>query len=506
MKIIEFPGAATVPDGADVFVLGSRQAQNEACLMQLGRDAVIIDTSGHVPFDASLIVRSVRAGHSPVIVITDDYFHEVGTWLEENPELDFSRCSVYYVPTVETRYDLAYRARYRDTPLRDIIVFRSGPHASAYVAGMDFSDNALALFEYMLREHLNERYELVWFVKSPEAFEERYRSIPNVTFLPFSGSDTSDAVVRDRYYEKLCLAKWIFFTDAYGFCRNAREDQVRVQLWHGCGFKTRVNFVPCEHRYEYNIVVSPLYQKIHAKIFGLREDQVLVTGYPKEDWLFHPATDWPERLGLPCASKYIFWLPTFRKVGTAGLENLDTYDMMGDTGLPVVQDEKMLEHLEQELAASDAVLVIKLHPFQDARRVHVGRFPHICLLTNETLRRADLQINEILADADALVSDYSSVAIDFMVLDRPIAFTVSDMEAYVAARGFVFEDILGWLPGAHLRNFEDFQSFVRDVCHGKDRTAALRARLNQKMHSFFDDQSSRRVCEALGIGTGGTHR
>lgn len=459
---------------------------------------MFVDTSGHAPVDFTPIAACQAAGGVPEIVIADDYFDEVRGWLAADARLDLGCAHVRVALSHASELYLAHRERYADEPLRDIIVFRSGPHPSAYVPGMDFSDNARALFEYLLRERLDERYELVWFVHDPQALAGRYDG-RRVTFLPDSSAEGGDAALTEAYYEKLCLAKWIFFTDAYGFCRYTRKDQVRVQLWHGCGFKTRVNFVPCAHRYEYNIVISPLYQRIHARIYGLRADQVLVTGYPKEDWLFHPAKDWQRQLGVPQARKYIFWLPTFRKVAEAGLAEVDAYDLAGDTGLPVVESAAMLEQLERDLSAADAVLLIKLHPFQDAQRVHAGRLPHICLVDNAALHQADLQINEVLAGADALISDYSSAAVDFMVLDRPIAFTVADIDQYVAARGFVFDDIHAWLPGAQIATFDAFRAFVQEVCRGEDTTRALRARLNREMHAFFDDQSARRVCEALGI-------
>jgi len=480
-----------------LFVLAPQRALAERVVK--GRAFCFVDTSGHEPVDFSAIASCQETGGIPELLIADDYFEEVRSWLAADARINLTSAHVRVVLSRASERYLSYRSRYADDPLRDIIVFRSGPHPSAYVPGMDFSDNARALFEYMLREHFDDRYELVWFVHDPQEFAGRYLG-RRVTFLPDHAAEGGEA--SEAYYEKLCLARWIFFTDAYGFCRYTRSDQVRVQLWHGCGFKTRVNFVPCEHRYEYNIVVSPLYQQIHEKIYGLRNDQVLVTGYPKEDWLYHRADGWQERLGVPQAKTYIFWLPTFRKVAEAGLAEVDAYDLAGDTGLPVIENAAMLEQLEQDLAAANAVLLIKLHPFQDVRRIHAGDFPHICLVDNETLHQADLQINEVLADADALISDYSSAAVDFMVLDRPIAFTVTDIDEYIAARGFVFDDILEWLPGAHLSTFEDFQSFVRDVCAGKDGTANVRARLNRKMHSFFDDRSSQRVCEALGIAAG----
>jgi len=458
-----------------------------------------IDTSGHDPIDLRPIVACQERGDTPEIYITDDYFPEVRSWLEAEPRLDLGRCHVHEVYSEATKWYLSYREQYAQEPLRDIIVFRSGPHPSAYVPGMDFSDNARALFAYMLAAQYNDRYELVWFVHDPQEFAGRYAGVPNVTFLPDSGADSEEKTVRDAYYEKLCLAKWIFFTDAYGFCRYPHPGQVRVQLWHGCGFKTRVNFVPCEHRYEYNIVISPLYKEIHQRIYGLRPDQVLVTGYPKEDWLLHPVEEWQQRLGVPQADRYIFWLPTFRKVEQKGLAEVDAYMLQGDTGLPLATTQAQLEALNDVLSAQNTMLLIKLHPFQDRSLVHVEHLSHVFLLDNAALHQADLPINQVLADAAALISDYSSAAVDYMILDRPIAFALTDLEQYTAKRGFVFDDILNWLPGEKLYTFEDMLSFIRDIGQGVDRTAELRSRLNAKMHTFFDDQSSKRVCEALGI-------
>ncbi len=246
-----------------------------------------------------------------VLLITSDYIQEVFEAVCEVLKEDFQDIIIYYFANHETEYEEYYRKKYADESLKSMIVFRSGPHASSYVKGMDFADNARALFECALQVGLNRTYELVWLVKNPEEFRQ-YDLIENVKFVSYDWSVSEEEEQRDAYYDALCLAKYIFFTDAYGFARNCRKDQIRIQLWHGCGFKTRVNFVRCEKRYEYTTVISDLYADIHADIYGLRKDQVLVTGYAKQDWLFHPEKEDIIRLQLPVAEKYIFWLPTFR--------------------------------------------------------------------------------------------------------------------------------------------------------------------------------------------------
>lgn len=433
-----------------------------------------------------------------VIVITSDYYREVYKKLCQLDGLVNNVDIVYYVANKETEIEEKYRRFYQDKKLENIIVFRSGPHASSYVKGMDFSDNARALFEYMLKERYNEQYELVWLVKHPEEFS-RYSVYKNVYFLSFDWSVSEDEEQCKRYYRALCLAKYIFFTDAYGFARNCREDQIRVQLWHGCGFKTRVNFVRCENRYEYTTVISDLYAKIHADIYGLRDDQVLVTGYAKQDWLFYPIEKRILRdIGIPEASKYIFWLPTFRTTEQK-LSQLNEYELESDTGLPILNTYSKLCELNYVLEDKKTVLIIKLHPFQDKEKIRCKDYSNIVLLDNEVLAEHDIQINQLLGWADALISDYSSAAVDYLLLDRPVAFTLDDVEEYKHSRGFVFEPIRDWLPGAEIYDFKDFKEYIEDVIEGRDPAGEKRRSIASKMHDFGDDQSSKRILEALGI-------
>lgn len=435
--------------------------------------------------------------HQTVIVIISDYYREAYAKIRDVLETVNPDVGVFYFANRETEYEESYRARYQNEPLENLIVFRSGPHASSYVKGMDFADNARALFEYALQTELNHQYELVWFVKNPAEFDQ-YRDMENVSFLSFDWSVSDNREERDAYYRALCLAKYIFFTDAYGFVRNCRSDQIRVQLWHGCGFKTRVNFVRCENRYEYTTVISDLYADIHADIYGLRKDQILVTGYAKQDWLFHPSEEDMKKLHIPHAGKYIFWLPTFRSTEHK-LEQLNEYDLESETGLPIVDTKEKMKCLNALLEENNIVLIVKLHPFQDRNMICCDNYSNIYLIENEDLVAEDIPINRLLGRADALISDYSSAAVDFMLLDRPIAFMLEDLEEYGQSRGFVFDNIRDWLPGKEIFLFEDICVFIGEIANGRDATMDKRRALRKKMHKYCDDNNCQRILEALGI-------
>ena len=434
-----------------------------------------------------------------IILIFDDYHNDVFKRLKNVSEIRTRFSCIYYYPNKETRYYFFYLDKYKDIPLKNVLVFRSGPHASGYVHGMDFADNARALFDYMLQEGYNNRYELVWLVNSPEEFQERYSQIDNVKFLPYSGAISDDIFMREAYYEAICLAKFIFFTDAYGFCRYIRPGQIRVQLWHGCGIKRRVNFVPCESRYEYMTVISKMYAELHGRDYGLREQQLLVTGYPKEDWLFHPLGDWRKKFKIPEAKKYVFWLPTFRTTAVDGLKLLDEGNGKWETGLPIVSSHQQIKLLNSFLCEKNVVLILKLHPFQRRESINVRQCSNIVFLENEDLFREDVALNQILGHADALISDYSSAAIDYSILDRPIAFTLDDWQEYNDSRGFNWPAVRDWLPGVEIYTFDEFKNFINDIAVGRDISAEKRRCLNQEFHDFFDDKSSERIIKALGI-------
>ena len=89
---------------------------------------------------------------------------------------------------------------------------------------------------------------------------------------------------------------------------------------------------------------------------------------------------------------------------------------------------------------------------------------------------------EFINCSDALVSDYSSVAIDYLLLDRPLGFTLDDYEAYTESRGWVFDDPLEYMPGEHMYNMQDFENFILDIKNGKDNYKEQRASVRAKTH------------------------
>ena len=125
------------------------------------------------------------------------------------------------------------------------------------------------------------------------------------------------------------------------------------------------------------------------------------------------------------------------------------------------------------------------------------KLSNIRILVNSQMEKADVQLNELLAQTYALVSDYSSIYYDYLLLDRPIAITLDDYTAYGEQMGFVFENTLDVLAGAHVYSEKDMYGFVQQVINDEDPFRKDREAIKKKVDCYCDDKSSYRVTEFI---------
>lgn len=195
-----------------------------------------------------------------------------------------------------------------------------------------------------------------------------------------------------------------------------------VQVWHAAGALKRFGMdalvAPSEpertflHRY-YDVVVTSGEASRGPWAAALRTpvDQVLPLGTPRTDPFFDPAAVAAARdqalAAYPALAgrRVILHAPTFRGRG-AGKRGDDQLD---------------IGRLRSLLAPSD-ILVLKSHPNLDPRWVHTDGY--------DLVAAPDADMNDLLAAADVLVTDYSSSVFEFALLRRPIVLVVGDLATY----------------------------------------------------------------------------
>ena len=99
----------------------------------------------------------------------------------------------------------------------------------------------------------------------------------------------------------------------------------------------------------------------------------------------------------------------------------------------------------------------------------------------------------------ALLTDYSSAFFDYLLLDRPIGFTVDDFSAYQSDRGFVTDNPESLMAGAKLQDFPELLAFLKDICAGIDRYKAKRREINQLVNSHQTGGAAEKILDAVGL-------
>lgn len=116
-------------------------------------------------------------------------------------------------------------------------------------------------------------------------------------------------------------------------------------------------------------------------------------------------------------------MPTFRQSNSKEIseEYIDN-----QTGLPIFETYDSLKKFSEYLNKNNVLLVFKLHHLQADLDVFHKKFDNILILRDEDLSSDGVQLYQVVKYADIIISDYSSISIDAMVLDIPLIYTLDD--------------------------------------------------------------------------------
>ena len=250
------------------------------------------------------------------------------------------------------------------------------------------------------------------------------------------------------------LSAGVWFTSAglpaYG--TGLHKKRLIINLWHGVPLKkialldpnlkkaARIYFKKIfSENYTCILTTSHELIPLMARSFAVSEDKIKVWGQPRNDGLFQK-NDCREILGqlcpdLPEYTKTVLYAPTFRDYGQVQLFPFKDFDQ---------------EQLEAFLEEKNMLLFIRTHVAeQGSAAPYLGK--RIRFLGNEQAE----DVTGILNIFDCLVTDYSSIYIDYLLTDKPMIFLPYDRQQYLDGRGmnFDYDDVT---PGPKPETFNDF--------------------------------------------------
>lgn len=363
----------------------------------------------------------------------------------------------------------------KNKSLKDIIMIESHN---------DFDCNGGAFYDFLIKNGYNKKYKIIWLLKHPE---RKPKSLPeNVECYPLFKPS-----IKKDYYN--VVAK--YFTADNTCLRKQNPMQKFIFFSHGCGgLKNVKGKMRIPDDMDYILIQSEKYARIQAEQYSIPypSERLVYLGYPTHDVLHDADGSEIKKVTNHEFNKIIIWMPTFRK-GAGRNDSIITQNL----GIPLIETLEQYEKLNQFMKENNSLLIIKLHPMQDLLDLKIRPMSNITVLTGEDVKNKNIDNYRLLPCTDALISDYSGIAYEYLQLNKPIAYVLSDMKEYKL--GFVVEDIDSLLAGPKIFNYDDLIDFISKVVNNKDEYKKTRLNVKNFIYKYNDGNSCKRIADFMGL-------
>lgn len=339
-----------------------------------------------------------------------------------------------------------------------------------FYAGDEPHENADAIVEYLCQEYSGKNFEPVYLGDSSKKGKNNVIKIDKLS------------VQKKAPIKELLRYCYYYATSGYLFYENEAlkkicHKQTLIYLNHGTIPLKKVSDV-LKQTEELNYAVCPSEEctDIYTEQYGIPQSKLIYMMPARVNYLFQNNASIPWKKS---GEKLILWLPTFRQLADSIRK-----DSLTENPLELIQTDQEWMILNDLLNNTEQRLVIKKHPRDKMDILPLSNCTHINVITDSDLDANGLLLNQVLARTDALLTDYSGIAFEFMLLNRPIGYVVSDMQEYI--RGFAVENPLDYMPGTKIYNLNELFMYIRDVAKSNDRYKKERDELVKKL---FQDRA-----------------
>ncbi|MBI2642226.1 MAG: CDP-glycerol glycerophosphotransferase family protein, partial [Candidatus Wildermuthbacteria bacterium] len=243
-------------------------------------------------------------------------------------------------------------------------------------------------------------------------------------------------------------------------------------------------------RPDYVTANSKIFQEIFSRAFGVDAKKVFVAGFPKNDVYFAniPGAEIGadrrtllklQELKKPSSQfKTVLYAPTWRDTG-------------GDSFFEKPDDLKALDDFLQK---EQLIFFLKLHPLAQksaSASLRGARYQNIVFVD------PDSDADPLLPFIDILVTDYSGIYFEFLLLDRPMVFFPFDYEKYVTRDRELYFNYEEVTPGPRVSTFPDLLEALRKTSRGWDEYGVLREKVRNMCYQYRQGNAAERVSEFL---------
>lgn len=325
-----------------------------------------------------------------------------------------------------------------------------------------FNDNSRYLYQYIIK---NPQYGIraIWISANPKSVEEASKFGEAYVKNSFKGVYFS--LIAKIYIFSCYVSDINFFTS-----RNATT----VNLWHGIPLK----------KIEFDITTEPLVRvfkeagiirKIMSPYVHVKYDYVLSPSQYVADYAFKSAFRLEDKHILIAEYPRVSYLKICEPLVQYGL-----YDKVflyvptwRDSGVDFLNEAQFdFERLNFLMRKFNSIFLMKLHP-ATTLNIDLSLYSNLKVLSNE------IDPIQLMKTADCLITDYSSIYFDYLVLDRPIIHFCFDLEGYLKNREmyFKYDEVLG---GVKVITYDELEVKILSFLCGNDEGVQVRHSLKRK--------------------------
>lgn len=312
-----------------------------------------------------------------------------------------------------------------------------------------YSDNPKYIIKKILEK--SENIKIYWKTNSGKFPDDRI-----IPVIPHS--------ILDLYH--LSTSKVILSNVRFPLYYKKRKKQFYIETWHGSIAMKKIGFdgnnrnvlsdakvkhfsKSCNLLTSNSLFSNDLYRRAF-KYNG----RIEMVGTPRVDALFmdNKQEKLKERLKISSDEIIITYAPTFREKGMDGFKPLDY--------------KKIIEAFQIKLNKK-VKLLFRLHP---TKKMNIGDCKPGIIVTDDIM-----DLYETLSITDILISDYSSLIFEYMILRRPIIQYIPDYDSYFNTRGVYFN--INEMPFVQARSTDELVEII------KEKGELL---VNQRLEGFIE--------------------
>lgn len=338
--------------------------------------------------------------------------------------------------------------------------------------GYKYNDSPRAIYRKMYELGLTKKYKVVWALNEPDKVD-----IPGCTKIKMDTMEYFKTAMRAKY--------WISCVNIERALHFKKKNQIYLNTWHGAAINVCGNGVSNRNDFHWRYIdyfcVCGRYDEVNfGRDLELNPESFLRTGLPRNDVLYHVSKEFreevQEKLALPSGKKYLLYAPTWRESEDGGT----SYQIA-----PPIDWTKWKKELGNEY-----VVMLRTHPYT-TRLMNVQFDDFVLDYTDYP------EVNDLLIAADVLISDYSSINLDYCITGKPMICFGYDYDEYKKIRGFYY-DLELEMPNGVMRTEDEVINHLKKLDYDLEMKKTVRFK---KRHCEYGNGNATQQCINAVFGT-----